>query len=389
VAAKESLVRSPLNQKDAVVKNFLKIETSVTSGDPRNISPRSDRFLSSIGPYVSAVEKLMCHHPRLVKGRDIVERDAHMSALTSCSHFIETDYSRFDMSYSYEMIHSFEMMALLFFFDDFDEGYADSLRMLFETSGKSDIGLDYSVFGTRCSGDAHTSIGNGLVNDFMTWLCVPHDSEHFHEGDDGVIGLRGEVEYQQVMYNLNVISCLGFQLKMDTYHSIHETTFCGRFFYEDRGQLYSYCDIERALSKFHTVCSDGDSRALLLAKAMSINYTDGGTPIIGCVSDVIIRLLLPVVMPRSLKRAKYRLQHEGRYKVLRYSSDHFSDPTPAIRAACWNRTGFTPSVQIAFENYYRSFLKLGYIPNVIQRLPGEWRFDLTSHVYGGVSDFVC
>lgn len=331
----------------------------------------------------------MGKHPRLVKGLSVEKRDLKMSELISRNNFIETDFSRFDMSVSAPILRTFEHYWLVRYFDNPDSEYLKCLHLLLHTEGVSDIGLAYSVDGTRCSGDAHTSIGNGLLNDFLTWLCVGDDVVHFHEGDDGVIGVDDD-ELDQVIYNMHLIPVLGFMIKIDIYSDLHQVSFCGRFLYHHAGRINSYCDVKRTLAKFHTICSDGDAESLLLAKSMSLHYSDHDTPIIGVLTGVLIQLLEKRVSDRRLKRAKQHLL-AGAYAKDIIKFAHFSEskPSGAIRAAVALRCGYNPNMQLAYENYYKGFLQLGYLPEVIHRIPDEWDFDELSHVHGQVQDFVC
>lgn len=176
-------------KRDAVVKNFLKIETSTNLTDPRNISPRSDEFLCVIGPTIAAIEHRLCAAPFLVKGIDCHARDRKLSSghrpLSSFSHFVETDYSRFDLSISLEYLQDVETVFLT---ANADEQFRNCYFLAFQTTGVNEIGLSYRVTGTRCSGDAHTSIANGLINHFNTWLVFqnlpPNSWVSFHEGDE-------------------------------------------------------------------------------------------------------------------------------------------------------------------------------------------------------------
>lgn len=275
-----------MDARKAVVKNFLKIETSTNCTDPRNISPRSDEFLCIIGPFVSAIEHRLIDAPFLVKGLSISDRDVKLGCvgrgLQHYPYYIETDYSRFDMSISLEYLEDVENVLLTSCFDDDD--YNKCFELAMRTRGICDIGLTYEVLGTRCSGDAHTSIGNGLINYFNTWLAfenLPTGSwTSVHEGDDGLIGLDSQV-VDAAMYNLHLFPVLGFQLKVLRFRCFSQTTFCGRWLAADSAGVVSMCDLPRTLSKFHTICSDGDERSLLLAKCLSYYHTDRATPILG------------------------------------------------------------------------------------------------------------
>jgi hypothetical protein len=307
-----------------------------------------------------------------------------------------TDYSRFDLSVSAAVLKTVEMMFLLLPFDD-DPIFQTLMSYTLETHGISDIGLKYSVLGTRCSGHSHTSIGNGLLNHFNIWLCnenLPAGSwVSYHEGDDGIMTCQSAVR-DQVAYNMHLLPCLGFQVKADVFLDPFLTDFCGRFFYSDRGRLHSYCDLNRSLAKIHTICADGYVVSLLVAKMISYWFTDASTPIIGALCTVIIQLYLPLISHRQLSRAVFSLRRDywfaqkfsyQLYSRVRYD---FMEPSAACRAAVYERCGYTPGMQIQYENYYRSWLLLGHIPSVIQRIFGNWTDKDSCHVHGSPAEWI-
>lgn len=384
--------------KDAIVKCFLKIETSIKAGDPRNISPRSDEFLSIIGPYISAIEHCLRFHPRLVKGMSVEQRDEKLRFLLAFSDFLEGDYARLDMSVSYSYLELVEYQFLCAPFDTDEHWlYRFAMRLAMTTFGVSEIGLSYVIRGTRCSGDAHTSIGNGTINDFNNFICfepLPIDCcDSVAEGDDGAVGITREY-VDQFIYNLHVLPCLGYQIKVDHYISIDQVSFCGRFLVDHYDKMLSTCDLRRALAKIHTICSEGDPESLALAKMISYYCTDSSTPIIGVFVTVVINLLLPKVSKRRLFRAVGHLNSNywERLKLQYVDFDRDDYPFVAVpsvkRAMIARRTGFSPGMQIRFEEYYKGFLTLGFIPSIIDRLPDDWNFDESSQVYGAVRDYV-
>jgi len=356
-----------------------------------------------LGPYISALEHKLVTHPALVKGLDLDKRMDKLNGnnhdrkrLSDYSTFLETDYSRFDLSISGAYIKRVEKVFLALPYSH-DPGYLSLLPWLEETRGISELGVSYNVVGTRCSGDAHTSICNGLINHFNTWLAMmeldPRDWVSFHEGDDGIIGVAAHVA-DQAVHNMHIMPLLGYQLKLDVYHDVSDTSFCGRYLYDSLEGCRSYCDVRRTLSKFHTICSDGDPQALLLAKMISYYCTDRDTPVVGVLSTVIIQLLLPIVSTRRLVRAldRMRLEYWFREKhkshLMVRTSYPLVMPDAYLRASVANRSGISVAQQQLYESYYLSWLNLGHIPSEIHKLPGEWTVKSNMHVHGNPGDWV-
>lgn len=319
-----------------------------------------------------------------------------MSRLTNFGAFIEIDYSRFDQSINLALIQCVEHVFLtLPFLSDQHQLYREALVLTTHTQGISEFGLTYEVYGTRCSGDAHTSIANGLINCFATWLALHNlpvgTWDSIHEGDDGLIGVDSRY-LDAALNNLSILNALGLSAKIDVYNDIGQTSFCGRFNCHGPGGFETYSDINRTLSKFHTICSSGDPASLLLAKAMSYYSTDHNTPLLGPLTYSLIRILKPRVNRRRFERALMHIRtSQFRWNVNLPTYDDvvtLPDISPTIRAAVALRTGYSVSMQLSFEQYYYSWIDLGYIPETIDGIPADWNFTSDSHVTGTVSDWV-
>lgn len=374
------------------MKNFLKIETSVKQGDPRNISPRSDEFLVSIGPYIAALEHVYAKADFLVKGCNIKQRDGKLSGMLSYRTYLILDYTRYDQSLDEMLLRFVEFVFLAMPFAD--DLFFRILAMAWLTRGVSDLGTFYLIMGTRCSGDAHTSIGNGLIGKFVLWLCIQFII-HFslHEGDDGAAALHKR-DLSQALYNLGFLNCLGLTVKVDICHELMETSFCGRMLYAVGPCIQTYCDLKRTLAKYHTICSEGAPIPLLVAKSMSYYYTDRDTPLIGTLAYVIIKLYRHQLTDRQISRAWRRLNSDlytaDKIRGFNYLACKYEliAPSAGVRAAVAFTTGYSPGMQVAFENYYLSFIELGYLPHTINRIPEGWTLDVDAHIYANISNWV-
>jgi hypothetical protein len=391
-----------LTREDAKVDCFLKTETTTNMTDPRNISPRSDRFLATLGPYIAAIEHQMVRRPEdatagfLVKGLNLVDRAKLITeTLTGYSHYIETDYSRFDRTISEPILELVQDVLLTASFPRSQHPLLHlALDLARKTNGRSRFGVSYSIDGTRCSGDAHTSIGNGLINGFNTYLALRHlpntSWTSIHEGDDGVIGIRDGVE-SEAEFSLVHLETLGFSLKMATYKHIGDVSFCGRHLYAEGGSVKDHADIWRSISKFHTSTSGCRADALLLAKAMSYYHTDHDTPIIGPLCRNIINVLRPRIHYSPLKRSVLAMKKE-RYNTR---DEHLEDAinglscniTAEARASVARRANIPVDLQIKLEEAYDEMTLAGEILEV-PKLPSEWVLRVDGHVYGPVDTWV-
>nr|AWY11047.1 putative RNA-dependent RNA polymerase [Dansoman virus] len=386
-AALQRVQRTGIQRRDALVKNFVKRETTHNFTDPRNISPRTDEFLAVMGPYVSRIEHAAMKCPFLIKGTSIRNRGKRLEPLLGYGAYIEVDYSRFDKTIHRDIITIFEQHLLRKPFSADHHDYYTCLSHLTRTTGVSKYGTKYTVEGTRCSGDAHTSIANGLLNRFLTWFCLrklPKESWlSFHEGDDGVIGITPRY-LEQALYNLEFLGCLGFNVKLKACKNIEEVVFCGRriTFSAEKG-VETICDVTRALRKFNITCSQGPLDLLLYAKALSYNYTDGGTPIVGPVSWSVATCLSycsSKYSHRQLKRAlsnvvreRYLLGDGWRPASWRQLMINTREPVScAANAAVMHCEDIGLDTMQAFREAAEDWTRIGFIPATVPKLILDW-----------------
>jgi len=343
--------RDGLSSKDAVMAVFIKTETSTTATDPRNISPRQLKFLSVLGPFVAAIERAAKHCEYLVKGRNPEDRGAHISQYWRGA-VIETDFSRFDMTVSLDIIRLVERRMFRKAFPAGTHSILDELLPLLETlQGVSAMGVRYSVAGTRASGDAHTSIANGVVNRFVIWASLrnmnPTTWVSFHEGDDGIIHCDKAVK-REICDNLSFASFLGFKLKVVEPLSHAHANFCGRSTCE--GCFREMCDLPRALAKFPTTFKQGELQSLILAKALSYLATDSHTPIISIMCRALVANLSPKVSARLLRRRFAEVGWYDRDRLRRGLAAKETEILPCCRAHVAEVFGWCPALQLAWEH---------------------------------------
>lgn len=295
-----------------------------------------------------------------------------MTPLLNYDTYVETDYSRFDMTISLDWIKVVQDRILTAFFPE-DHLFQTALTMASKTKGVSECGLTYDVAGTRCSGDAHTSIANGILNSFNTDCLFSDIIEEertsdprfmsVHEGDDGVIALGADDAHLAArVYSMDVF---GFVVKAFITQDINMVSFCGRFLCDVNGGISSFCDPYRTLAKLNVTLSQGKLKPLLLAKMMSYSYTDGNTPIIGPIAKSLVTLMKSdgqVVTKRVFRKA---LAERYLFRDLKVD---FKDQGPVIeglRAPFALRTGISPADQIRYEEYFTDIFS--------ERVPSEFQ----------------
>lgn len=284
-------------------------------------------------------------------------------------YYYETDYSRFDASISAEMLASFEFNWLTLVYPCIDyPSLATALVSSVKTKGIHETGIVYNVFGTRCSGDAHTSIGNGVLNHFLTFLMTSHldDLVTYHEGDDGLICVNENIDD-----SFDILPQLGFMVKVDCYGDINDASFCGMCLDEgDCESLDMFSDPFRCLAKIHTACADGFSKNLIVAKAMSILNLNPSTPIITAFCEHILNVVdSPLLRPNRRERFLRMISNlqKGSFKHQIDLGIKSTEISATKRANFLARTGLSPGYQVKYENYLRSLREVPAKYELIKR----------------------
>lgn len=320
-----------------------------------------------------------------------------MAWLAEYSGYVEVDYERYDQTIGADIIKIFEHHVLSTPFDRSNHPtFRHALDLTLNTRGVSDLGAAYAREGGRCSGDAHTSIANGLLNAFLTWFCL-QKAKHMvewrsvHEGDDGIIAIRN-VSPSDVMGALGMLSLLGFRAKLKFTHDLSEVIFCGRRLVDTAQGMRDQADVIRSLRKYHTSMKEGDPRALLLAKSLSYNYTDRDTPLIGALSYAVCTVLKKETMARSKLRRALIIAKNERWVTSGRGENVWAsyleelrppDPPPEAYAALCMHEGLSYSEVRMLEAEYMGWIDLGYIPETFSQVNLDWVAEMDGNAMYG------
>lgn len=365
------------------VNVFLKIEASDKATDPRNITPRSHAFMALVGPYWAAAENLLGKLPFLVKGLTPHQRDKHCQPVATFPNFISTDFSRFDRSISTLILNEIEIFIMEQLYPPAEHpDFHHCLELGLHTKGQTPLGVTYDIQGTRCSGDMQTSIMNGLINRFLTWLVMPHDQNTwvaFHEGDDGIIGCTDSArDHYTTMFP--TYDLLGFDVKRVISRQLDDHTFCGRILYTQHGSVRSFSDVRRTLQKFHVNLSQIPSQPYIHAKSLSLLCQNQSTPVLTALFTSIIRL---TVCPTPKQISKLRqYDKELFYKYVYHASTLRTRPIPPEARVALTKHGLSIAEQFALEDHYRYWTILGFIPSnpiIAGESPMTFPYDRVMH----------
>lgn len=288
------------------VKAFLKLEEM---NKPRNISPMPPEVAVVLGPQISRAEGVLGHLPWFIKGMNLPQREKMMSVLLGFKNYAETDYATFDKTYGQWMREIEIGVQRPYWTTDISSLLEQVYTKLYSNFKITHVNGWTCRVGRsqRLSGENATSIGNGSANHFVTWVAfgmpdlsvedptLPLPFVSLHEGDDGIVGCTTPPQPQLQ----DVAREFGLDMTCDWYKGLDNIKFTGRYWYEDRGTVYSMCAFWRTLNKFHLATCSTTSRTpqqwrserlmLLGAKALSRMVLDYRTPVIGAIAWAIYR----------------------------------------------------------------------------------------------------
>lgn len=205
--AVDSLTVCPLQRKDSYLDTFSKAEkdnrTAKPNPSPRCIQPRHPRFNVELGCYLKHVEHILYHnidamfpgnHPVVMKSHNCDSRGAALSeAWGDIAHPVAVglDAKRFDQHVSPEAL-GWEHSVYLRIYNQ-DPFLAKLLRWQMNNRGfvRCYNGTaQYTVKGSRMSGDMNTALGNVLIMCALMWtymgeLGIPY--RFLNDGDDCVL----------------------------------------------------------------------------------------------------------------------------------------------------------------------------------------------------------
>ncbi len=229
-----------------------------------------------------------------------------LTLLRHGSHYVETDHTAFEAHIAPAFMRVSEIELYKYMIQNLP-GHQELLKVLVTTLTGTNVckfggkrgkrRLTAHIEGTRMSGDMCTSLGNGWTNLTLMAFTVHELGGEFDgrvEGDDGIFSIRG------LQPGPCVFERLGFRIKMQLRDTIMGTSFCGNVFHPD--VCDNLTDAGKQLLKLGWTTSDlrfcgpNKRQELLKAKALSLQVTNAGCPILGSVARWVLRCL-----PKNIK----------------------------------------------------------------------------------------
>ena len=354
----------PTDVRIAQVKGFLKDETYDTWKHPRWIMSRSDEFKCMYGPIIKKIEEVMYNNDdndtSFIKHIPDAERPAYIKnrLYSPGSTYLVTDYTAFESHFIPEIMTALEFELYDYmtqFLPEHDFFMKCNRGVIAKPNHIVSRNMWFDV-AARMSGEMSTSLGNGFSNlMLMLFTCERNGCKNVRgvvEGDDGLFAFEGIPPTKEMFAEA------GFDIKLDAYTSLTETSFCGMVFDEDSMQTIT--DPFKAIVNFgwtsrqYLDCASVTMQALTRAKSMSMMCQYGGCPMVAAVAAYGMRTTDAITRKKLMTTMK-------KMKVGQYEKDRiFSrigtparrvEPTAKTRILFESRYGVPVVDQIAFEEY--------------------------------------
>lgn len=373
-------------EQDSHIEVFTKYEkvdrTSKADPVPRVISPRDPKYNLRVGRYIKRIEEpifkalgKLFGHKTVIKGLDMdgvakVLREKWDMFTDPVA--VGLDASRFDQHVSKEALE-FEHSIYLECFAQ--RKHRERLHRLLDyqlenhcTGYAPDGKLDYTISGTRMSGDMNTSLGNCLLMCLMVKSYLDKVGVHgslANNGDDCVVFME-KSDLQKFMGPLrDEFHKLGFNMQVEEpAYEFEHVEFCQTKPVFD-GRVWTMCRnpitaIAKDSVMLHNPDSDNNGkfyRLWLHAVGIGGIRLSGGLPVFqnfyrlfhrsghGCYVNSKRKL----IQSHDNEYLPWFMRQEGLV-----GKREFSEPTPQARLSFWNAWGITPDEQLCLEKHYDS-----------------------------------
>jgi len=365
------------------VKGFLKDEAYDTFKHPRWIMSRSDYFKTQYGPITKLIEEEVYKHESFIKHVPEKMRPETIKKMLYApgSTYLVTDYTAFESHFVPEIMEALEFELYRYMTSGLPDG-AFFMSMNTDVIGKENHIVSRNMWFTvlaRMSGEMSTSLGNGFSNlMLMLFTCKRAGCQHVRgvvEGDDGLFALTGKHPEAEDFAEA------GFDIKLEAFTEISETSFCGMVF-EATAMQQLACPYRTVAnfgwaSKQYQFASDATLKALARARAMSIKVQYPGCPMIAALARYGIRTtedIDPKFMRRTLAKSRTSQYQLDKLFYLLEQESTFEEPLPATRLLFEERYGVPISTQLAFEEYLDARQEYGVIkfPEFEALFPNEY-----------------
>lgn len=366
------------------VKSFVKNENYMVPKHLRGIFSREDDYKCRVGPFMKKLGDRVFSLKWFIKKIPVPLRpEAILNKCDGYDKIFCTDFSQFEATFVRELMlinHWFYNWCLAKhgqrkYFSDLFAYTATTNKIVFKD-------FDCRVRAKRMSGEMDTSLGNGIMNLFMTFYNLERAGndldkvDAFFEGDDGIVACQN-------IPNPAFYTDLGARIKLEVPEDISTASFCGNVF--DRQAKHNVTNPMEASVSFgwtdatrYRYASDRVLLQLLCAKSISMAYEYPGCPILKSLSSYGIRMTHHVI--KSLDKTFFEKHAENSYhRELYMQAKQFVDDygIPDVEITLGTRLlverlyGVTVEKQIEIERYLDALTEIVELELDLP-FPTEW-----------------
>ena len=277
------------------IKMFVKDECYLTYKFLRLICSRSDEYKTLVGPFFKKLGQKIFNSEWFIKKISLNDRpDAIYEKLRHFEKIFCTDFSKYEATFvKYLMKVEYRMYNYFLKNHPKKQIILDLIRKGMHGNNRVENKfLSFIIECKRMSGEMNTSEANGLMNMMITFFLLEESGnmeyDAYFEGDDGIVGLNGNLP------TANDYSDLGAIIKIETPERISYASFCGLVFDEDVKD--NVCDPIDALMSFgystrqYVFANRFTKLSLLRCKSLSLLYQYPGCPILASLARYGLRV---------------------------------------------------------------------------------------------------
>lgn len=354
----ERTIYSKRDKDFTAIKSFIKDEKYPTEKFPRWINARSDLAKVYAGPIVHSIYKMLEQHPMIIKKVPVAERAQALMQMD----FAEAAYYGVDFE-SLEAHYTPEIMEMR------HEWYAALLEthpekqefMRFcEAVLAGENNLEMRNWGSVCleatlmSGEMDTSASNTLLNMIVTrYVAMKKGATYYNgkfEGDDSA----NVVYPRTAVPTVEDYAECGWTVKIELSPTLLEMSFCGNV--ADPEDLCNVTDPILVMTDFGWTnrkwanAGSKAHRSLLKAKAISLGYSFGRTPILWKLAQVLLKELSEVKIRESTRNWSNSTWYAEQIAEAQRLGPNIAEPPLNTRFLVQERYGISIADQFMIEN---------------------------------------
>lgn len=368
----ESLIRSPITQRDSHIKAFIKAEkynfTAKKNPAPRIIQPRDPRYIVETGRYIKPIEKKIYAHINEMFGATTIFKGLNASVRGQIIHqhwceftqpvAIGLDAKRFDQHVSTAALEWEHSIYKLFY--PGDKHFSKLLKWQTTNKGTARCNsgkVKYQVEGCRMSGDSNTALGNCLIMSSLVYAYfnqIGVKGRLANDGDDCVVFLeqRDLTLFTEGLHDFFIKHGFFMEVEEPVY-TLEAIEFCQCYPIYDGATYRMIRDPRVSISKDCVALKPLDNMKILKRWLAAVGQ--GGMSITGGVpvwQDFYARL---TELSEGAKPLEDPTMISGMTILGRGMYYAYTPPTDQARLSFYKAYGIAPAAQLELENYYRNF----------------------------------